>query len=473
MGTLRALGHKENLFLRVVQQAGRDKVAAQLWRKRQQVLADVRSAQGTVLRRIGEGVNHYIVNHYSALVNDTPIPGVAELYAPTIVELQAIGDLDAGFQPVSLFSGLPYQVALSRTPAGCTPPACDISGLVYIRGAITDPSTGAPAPLGDALATLGGDGAYSDTLTPDRLSGPNGAWMTRNPLGNVASVLAMRVGYGTSGFSQFVRRDGSVPMEGDLNFQGTDGTRHNINNVQSVNADTVNATGDLTAGKDIRVKEDASVWGAVYAGGKIETSGFVSAHGGIYSDGDIESYGSITTKYESIFSGDHIVADRWIQANGRLVAGEYLQINGVAREGYYCQPTGLIGRSSTDGNLLVCQNDNIWRFPHGLNGRYVSLGAFHGGQDFYNASDQAIVVQVWGGNNNSHPGENCTNRFNLQGSVAGVGVVALAHNNNENTRKIGFISFMAPARTTYRIDSTPYACGDGLGDFSAVSFEFL
>src|SRR5260363_380916 len=75
------------------------------------------------------------------------IPGVAEIYAPTIAELQATGDLDQGFQPVSLLNGLPYVVALSRTPAGCTPPACDISGLVYIRGAITDPSTGAPQPL--------------------------------------------------------------------------------------------------------------------------------------------------------------------------------------------------------------------------------------------------------------------------------------------------------------------------------------
>src|SRR5260363_195714 len=33
-------------------------------------------------------------------------------------------------------------------------------------------------------------------------------------------------------------------------------------------------------------------------------------------------------------------------------------------DGY--RQTGLIGRSSTDGNLLACQNDNIWRSPHGL-----------------------------------------------------------------------------------------------------------
>ncbi|CCD28939.1 putative PilV-like protein [Candidatus Glomeribacter gigasporarum BEG34] len=351
---------------------------AQLWKQRQQVLADVRSAQGTVLRRIGEGVNQYIVNHYSALIGDTPIPGVAEIYAPTIAELQATGDLDQGFQPVSLLNGLPYVVALSRTPAGCTPPACDISGLVYIRGAITDPSTGAPQPLGDALASLGGDGAYSDTLTPDRLSGPNDAWATRNPLGNVASVLAMRVGYGTSGFSQFVRRDGALPMEGDLNFQGTDGARHNITHVQAVNANTVTTEGDIRVGD------------TVYAG-RVISSGRISAHGGlysghtIYSTGDIMTDGWLRTRsdggwYNEKWRDGWMMSDwDWVRtvngagistargpihAGGNISTEGYLQIKSRrAARGTSCESDGLIGRSYPNGkNLLVCQ-DGQWQSP--------------------------------------------------------------------------------------------------------------
>ncbi len=273
-------------------------VSGQLWIKRQQMLASVRAAQGTVLRNIGHGYNQYIVNHYSALLNQHPIKGVANSYAPTIAELQAIGDVDQHFQATSLLGGLPYAATISRVPEGCRPPACNISGLVYINGAITDPATGHAQPLGEALEKLGGDGAYSDSLTPGTLYGPNAGWSAPNPIGKVPSVLAMRIGYGTSGFAQFVRRDGSMPMEGDLNFKGQDGTRHNLNNVLAVNAASANFTSD------------------------------------VYVQGET-------------------------QVDGRLSAGEYIQIDGIARLREYCEPNGLVSRDE-EGLLLSCQQ-GMWQ----------------------------------------------------------------------------------------------------------------
>lgn len=273
-------------------------MSGQLWMKRQHMLASLREAQGTVLRNIGHGYNQYMVNHYNALLNEIPIAGVANSYAPTIAELQAIGDLDQHFQATSLFRGLTYEATILRVPAGCRPPACNISGLVYINGPITDPSTGQIQPLGDALEKLGGDGAFSDSISPGTLYGPNGGWSAPNPMGDMPGVLAMRIGYGTSGFAQFVRRDGSMPMEGDLSFKGQDGTQHNLNNVLTLNAASANLTSN------------------------------------VYVQGDA-------------------------QVDGRLSAGEYIQIDGIARLREYCEPDGLVSRDE-EGLLLSCQQ-GMWQ----------------------------------------------------------------------------------------------------------------
>lgn len=266
--------------------------SGQLWVKRQQMLSALRAAQGTLLSNIGHGYNQYIIHHYSALLNGQSIPGITDPYAPTIDELKASGDLDARFSSTSLFGSLPYAATIFRSPIDCTPPACNISGLVYINGSITDPSTGMPQPLGDALLALGGDGAFSDRITPNTLNGLNEGWSSPNPVGHAPSVLAMRIGYGTSGFAQFVRKDGSIPMEGDLNFQGTDGIQHNINHAHLVNAEMVNT-------KTVKTND--------------------------------------------------------LNAGGRIRAGEYIQIDGLASDGEHCSQNGLLGQDGS-GLLLSCQS---------------------------------------------------------------------------------------------------------------------
>lgn len=64
----------------------------------------------------------------------------------------------------------------------------------------------------------------------------------------VAGILGVRAGYGSSGWAQLLRRDGSLPMTGALNMGA-----QNINNTNAVNATTLATTGAATIGGTLGV----------------------------------------------------------------------------------------------------------------------------------------------------------------------------------------------------------------------------
>lgn len=363
-----------------------------LWQKREEMLSQQMAAQGNVLADIGNSINgKYLSIYYSNLVNGTPVPGVANEYAPTMAELEAINVVPAGYSTTSAY-GTPYVVSLAKTPAGCVAPACDIAGMVYINGAITDPSTGRPLTLDDGAAAIGGDGGYSDLPAPGTISGPDGGWTQPNPLGNVAGVLAMRVGYGSSGWSAYVRRDGSLPMEGHLNFKGTDGTLHNIDNAATVNAqNVVTAAGNGVQigssflygdGTNSAIRQSGALYVQNQAGtgnadiggvGNIRSSGTVSAQsvvtsaGGNVKIGNSTFYGDASNSaiYQagSLFlqHPDGSAADIAVVGNVNstaTVTAQSLQPSGWAAIGGACSSNGRIANSGS--GPLFCQS-GVWR----------------------------------------------------------------------------------------------------------------
>lgn len=356
-----------------------------LWQKREEMLSQQMAAQGDVLKDIGNAVSaKYLSLYYSNLVTGTSVPGIANQYAPTMAELEAINVVPAGYSTTSAY-GTPYVISLTKTPAGCVAPSCDIAGLVYIAGAITDPSTGHPLTLDDGAAAVGGDGGYSDLAAPGSISGPDGEWSQPNPMGSVAGVLAMRVGYGSSGWSAYVRRDGSLPMEGDLNFKGTTGTRHNIDNAATVNAQTVVAA----AGGNVKIG-NSTVYGdatnsAIYQNGSlflqhpdgsgadiavvgnVNSQGTVNASGNVNATGSMWSNGQITTNSNvylaqngtsvlgagqlQVNAGGNLFLNPWsggttivgggggvghLLTTGRMESQEYIQPDGMAAQGGGC-----------------------------------------------------------------------------------------------------------------------------------------
>ncbi|WP_157889418.1 prepilin, shufflon protein A, partial [Chromobacterium subtsugae] len=104
----------------------------------------------------------------------------------------------------------------------------------------------------------------------------------------------------------------------------------------------------------------------------------------------------------------------------------------------------------------------------GINGYYQNLGPATEVYNGFNSSKQAIQIQVSGGNSIS--GGQCGNRFDLAGSVNGVGRVASTTTANDEWSKSGYISFIVPAQTNYSITSYPWGCAPG--SFSIFSFIF-
>lgn len=84
--------------------------------------------------------------------------------------------------------------------------------------------------LGNIISKIGMDGGFSKT---DNLAqGFQGNWTEKNTdFSNikVAGQLFSRVGYGSNLYSVYLRRDGTLPMTGDLNLNS-----HNINEVSNI-----------------------------------------------------------------------------------------------------------------------------------------------------------------------------------------------------------------------------------------------
>ena len=162
---------------------------------------------------VNNAVQQYVLRHYDNLNTVAPaVTGFLNPLAPTMAELQTAKILPAGVS-TSTSNGGSFLVQVSKVPAGCTPPACDISTLVSVTLPVINQKQSTPdlSFLGAAARRVGANGGYS-SATAALIEGTDGAWTAANPAGAVAGIFAIRGGYGTSGFDQFLRADGSKPI---------------------------------------------------------------------------------------------------------------------------------------------------------------------------------------------------------------------------------------------------------------------
>ena len=270
---------------------------AMLWPKVVQFRLDKAQSQSVQLNTLNNIVATFDTKNYGNLVAGTAIVGVANPYAPTIAELRNWG-LPSNFSAVNAYGGTPngYGVVISKLPAACTPPNCDLSALVYLTTPILNPMTGRMdgAALGRAVEALGADAGFSTQQNPGTITGVNGAWTAPNPLGNVAGILAMRSGYGSSGMAQFMRRDGTLPATGAQDMGGQD-----VNNVNKLSSTTLANSGN------------ASVGGALGVAGQTTTAG-------ISNNGAIDT---ITANVSGALTAGSATVNGPATVNGSLAAG--------------------------------------------------------------------------------------------------------------------------------------------------------
>lgn len=333
--------------------------------------------QGDVLNLIKDAANNYAMENYPALQSDLPVskagvslaPGTSsgQSFAPTIANLIAMDYLPAGSKTVSQLNSGSYRVLLSKVPAGCAGPACNVTGMVYIDQPVRQPGTTniAGVQVGALIEKVGGDVLVALSGNPGNLVGINGM-TTPNPLGASEGVVGARVGFGASGFGRFL----VLNDPRDPNFQGNLTVRQNLSiggsstftGPVTVN-NTLTTTGDVDVNNCIRLKKDGRAgfnckdpydvpagWDAgvrawdVVADGSVLTAEVPSTWAGPNTPG----------KW-SVMSRD---SEAYIQTSGRM-AGNRIIPTGLYAPGATCTEPGAIGRSSAGPTGVMCSN-SVW-----------------------------------------------------------------------------------------------------------------
>lgn len=357
------------------------------------------STVGQQMKQIGEAVNGYINIRYDKLSTLSNAAGTGTDPGPrtcsgSVCEITYQTLINEGLLP-STYTGTnanksSYKIILKRD--GTSPNyVYVINGLITTSTAWIEGGKTRYDLLGNAMQTAGIDSGM--TKTTSIASGYSGQWTeTSANFNNITSTgqLAFRVGFNSALYSVYLRRDGTLPMTGDLNLDG-----HNINNV-----DALNATGNITTTGDLQARN-------IKATGKIDAGGNISAGNWVYAKngyGDVIGMGgdAIGDDYEinlqspkqltinspkvpvadrkstvvfrangAISSGGNLTASgnitatenvkgATLESTGRATVGEFVQLNGQAEVGKECQSNGLQGRT-VDGQILSCVN-GVWNF---------------------------------------------------------------------------------------------------------------
>lgn len=323
------------------------------------------NALGQGLAQVNRALATYTINNYKPLVD-----GTLSL-TPTIAVLQAAGLLNATFNPVPPIGG-GYAAEITREPAGCVAPNCNLTARVWYTQSIVDPNTGNIdlAKLGAAAAAIGGDAGWSDAGAVSTIKGLSG-WTRANPLGAKAGVLMAISGYGSSAFSQYVDRAGQQGMLADFHMGG-----NNIQAAATVNANSV----VLPMGEGVRIGAsslftDRSTL-SLRAPGQVNIQ-TVDGSAGALAAGNITGYGVLrstdtlcVTRTDSTCTGEgaagvvatstgNLAASGNVGAAGNVVAGQLISNGETTTNGFF-RTNGDGGWYSQkwDGGLYM--SDGAW-----------------------------------------------------------------------------------------------------------------
>lgn len=361
-------------------------IAWGMWAKVNSVRQSNADVQGDALKTLSNSVGTYMTNNYNNLVNGTVIAGFANAYAPTIPELIAAGLLSNNFSTNNFYGGS-YGIQVNKFPVGCVSPNCDLVSLSYLTNAIIDYRTGLidGGTLGEAANRIGGDGGWSTRIAPATISGTVGGWSAANPVTAagqpVAGILAVRGGYGSSGWAQFLRRDGTLPMTGALNM-----ANNNINAANQVNSVTLNNTGTASIGGNLSVTGTSTTngitntgavntttlatTGGASVGGNLNVAG-ASTTNGITNNGAVNTTtlatsstatigGNLTVTGSSITNG--ITNTGNISTTGDTSTGRLI-LNTTVNNGDACPGMNGYQARTTAGSIASCIN-SVWTTPN-------------------------------------------------------------------------------------------------------------
>lgn len=366
------------------------------------------------IQTVAEATNAFLVLKYNELSTLSSTGVSCNKGTNTCnITLQNLNDnalLPPNFSSTTIL-GNPYEIQLKRTGSS---PNYMMSGLVLTKGVKNTENKISLIFSGKVLRKIGRDGGLNKNK--GNIIGTSGGWSADSNLFPVLSdkvnYIGSAVGTLSGAYYVYLRRDGSLPMTGDLNMDG-----HNIKNVNNLTAtgtlttngdisgSNISAGGNLSAtgnaningtinsnqritGKEIysnsetytnnwfRTMGDGGIYFQKYGGGwnmtdantitayngkNIQTTaglygGYVKSTGNIDVNGTLNS-GNIVASGNIVSSNN--VKGNTLESTGRSTVGEFIQLNGQGTAGLACSTNGLISRSS-NGDILICKK-SIWR----------------------------------------------------------------------------------------------------------------
>lgn len=358
----------------------------------------IAQAVGTQIKQIGEAVNRYISIHYDKLStlssssSQSSDPGPRACSANgceiTVQTLINEGLLPPSYTGINAYKSS-YKILLKRS--GIVPNYV-INGLITTTAPWMEGNKTRYDLLGKAMQAAGIDSGMTQSAT--LASGYSGSWSEKSsnyPSVNKTGLLAYSVGYDSSMYSVYLRRDGTLPMTGNLNMGNQD-----INNVRNITAagtttsGILHSIGDTTIGGNAQVNGNinsnntvsgttVSSRGETYTQNWFRTLGdggiYFQKYGGGWNMPDantIQAYGGKNIRTAAGLYGGYVKSTGDIDASGNItssaiVSGQYLQPTSVSTAGTYCRSNGLMSKDS-QGKLLTCQS-----------GRWTSLSDFPAG----------------------------------------------------------------------------------------------
>jgi len=283
------------------------------------------STVGQQIKQMGEAVNGYINIRYDKLSTLSNSEGNGIDPGPrtcsgSVCEITYQTLVNEGLLP-STYTGInakksPYKILLKREG---TSPNYVINGIITTAMAWIEGDNTRYDLLGKAMQTAGIDSGI--TRTTSNAFGYGGQWLeTSINFNNIttAGQLVFRVGFNSALYSIYLRRDGTLPMTGNLNMGGK-----NI-----VNVEDIISNGNITA-KTIRSTFDSEVGENLIVHGSSNLQGSVNI-------------------------GKNLNVEGKINSKDRIIAEEYIKIGSISNSGTACPENGLISRDSS-GGLLSCK----------------------------------------------------------------------------------------------------------------------
>ncbi len=355
------------------------------------------STVGQQMKQIGEAVNGYINIRYDKLSTLSNAAGTGTDPGPrtcsgSVCEITYQTLINEGLLP-STYTGTnanksSYKIILKRDG---TSPNFVINGLITTSTAWIEGGKTRYDLLGNAMQTAGIDSGM--TKTTSIASGYSGQWTeTSANFSNITTTgqLAYRVGYNSALYSVYLRRDGTLPMTGNLNMGG-----QSIYNAQDITSagntvsGTLRSTGATTVGSTLNVggvatlNSDLNVAGNSQVNGNINSNNTITAsnltsRGETYTQNWFRTMGDGGIYFQKWGGGWNMTDPNTIQAYG----GKNIQ-TGAGVYGGYVHSTGNIDAAGTVNAAYVWASGNLNSNYVHSNGNIDANGRINAGEFVY------------------------------------------------------------------------------------------